>query len=131
MLVNRERRADKKKQISQVRGAKQEVPERDLPLWQCAVNDATATAAVADPTARGAHGGGGGEDVPQSGEDDVAKFLGSVCAGLSEVFLTALRGAGVTSADTLGLFAGDETFSWIRSMDSKHRLCISASSLRH
>ena len=33
MLVDRERRADKKKQVSQVRGAKQEVPKCDFPLW--------------------------------------------------------------------------------------------------
>ena len=32
MLVDRERRADKKKQVSQVRGAKQEVPKCDSPL---------------------------------------------------------------------------------------------------
>ena len=35
MLVDRERRADKKKQVSQVRGAKQDVLKRDSPLWQC------------------------------------------------------------------------------------------------
>ena len=35
MLVNRERRADKKNQVSQVRGAKQEVPKRGFPRRQC------------------------------------------------------------------------------------------------
>ena len=34
-LVDRERRADKKKQVSQVRSEKSSEPRCDYPLWQC------------------------------------------------------------------------------------------------
>ena len=72
------------------------------------VDNGAGAADAAAPSAPDASNGGGGEDIPQRGEDDVYTFLEEVSPGFSELFQLALKGVGVSCATTLDQFVGVE-----------------------